>query len=67
MTNYSRSKCPKCENSRFEMVEDAPEGSNFKMMFIRCTSCKTVIGVGDYYNIGTLIHELARKLNVRLD
>jgi len=36
-------------------------------MFIRCSSCGTVVGVTEYYNIGAKLDILANKLNVRLD
>lgn len=67
MSNYSGSKCPKCEGTSFEMVEETPKGSRFKFMFVRCSSCKTVVGFTDYYNIGYLIQNLADKLNVKLE
>jgi len=66
-TNYSYSKCPKCEDSSFEMAEETPKGSGFKLMFVRCSSCKTVVGVIDYFNIGNLVQELATKLKVPLN
>lgn len=61
-----KSKCPKCENSGFEVVEESPYGSNFKLMFVRCRSCKTAIGVLEYYNVGVLVKKLAEKLNVSI-
>jgi hypothetical protein len=60
------SKCPKCENSSFEMVEQTPRGSAFKLMFIQCEACKSVAGVMDYYNIGSVIRELATKIGITL-
>jgi predicted nucleic-acid-binding Zn-ribbon protein len=60
------SKCPKCENSSFEMVEQTPKGSAFKLMFVQCALCNTVVGVMDYYNIGSVLRELARKIGVTL-
>lgn len=56
------SKCPKCEASNFETVVESPKNSNFKVQFIRCASCRTVVGAMDYFNIGKLIHVLAEKL-----
>lgn len=63
------SKCPKadCNSSSFELVSANIRGSNFKLHFVQCSSCGAVIGALDYYNIGSLIHNLAEKLNVRLD
>ncbi len=65
--NYSGSKCPKCESKNFESVLETPSKSNFKLQFIRCTSCKTVVGVLEYYNLGSLIDKLAKKLNITLN
>jgi len=63
----SSSKCPKCDSSTFESVIETPKNSNFKLNFIRCASCKTVVGVLDFYNIGALIRSFANKLNINLD
>jgi uncharacterized Zn finger protein len=61
------STCPKCPNSSFELVENTPRHSEFKLSFIQCSSCGAVVGVLDYYNIGQLIHDLAKKLRVNID
>lgn len=65
--SFSTSKCPSCQKSGFEVVTEEPKDSNFKLMFVRCQWCKTVVGVLDYYNIGTLIKRFAKKLNINLD
>lgn len=65
--NYSGSKCPKCDSTFFENVSETPKDSNHKLQFVRCSSCKTVVGVLDSHNISTLILGLAEKLNVPLD
>ena len=62
-----KSICPSCSNTNFEAVNETPVNSNYELIFIRCVSCKTVVGVLDYYNVGTLIHKLAAKLKVDLD
>jgi len=49
------------------MVENSPSKSNYKVMFIQCSKCGSVVGVMDYYNIGTLISKLADKLGVKLN
>jgi hypothetical protein len=41
--------------------------SDYELIFVRFTSCKAVVGVIDYYNVGTLVKKLAAKLNVELD
>lgn len=63
----NQSKCPNCSNTDFEVVNNTPVNSNYELMFIRCTSCKTVAGVLDYYNVGSLIKKLASKLKIDLD
>ena len=60
------SSCPKCEDHRFEMKESSPTGSEFKIMFIQCASCGTVVGVTDFYNIPSLLGKIAKKLEVNL-
>lgn len=64
MENFSQSKCPKCENTRFEMVEESPTGSKYKVMFIRCSSCKTVVSTEPYFNTGKILENLANELNL---
>ena len=61
------SKCPKCENNEFEVVNETPLNSNYDLIFVRCLNCHTVVGVIDYYNVGTLIKKLANKLKIDLD
>jgi hypothetical protein len=60
-------KCPKCESTEFEVVNETPVNSNFELIFIRCAKCKTAIGVLDYYNVGALVKKLAKKLNIDLN
>ena len=61
------SKCPSCTSTSFETSIETPKNSNFKVQFIRCSSCGTVVGVLEYYNIGALLHILAKKLGFNLD
>jgi predicted nucleic-acid-binding Zn-ribbon protein len=61
------STCVKCGGSSFEISHVSPTGSNFKLMFIQCSSCGGVVGVMDFYNIGQSLHDLAKKLGRPLD
>ncbi len=61
------SKCPCCPSTSFESVIETPKNSNFKLQFVRCSSCRTVVGVLDYYNIGAMLEKLAKKLGVSLN
>jgi len=63
----NKSKCPSCSNNEFEQVYETPVNAEYELIFVRCTSCKAVVGVIDYYNIGTLIKKLATKLEIDLD
>jgi len=63
----NKSICPSCSNTEFEVVNETPVNSNYELIFVRCTSCKSVVGVIDYYNVGTLIKKLAAKLKVDLE
>jgi hypothetical protein len=49
------------------MATESPTGSRFKYSIIRCSSYKTGVGVVDFYNIGQLIHDLAKKLGWNLN
>ena len=60
------SSCPKCGANSFEMKESSPAGSRFKIMFIQCASCGTVVGVTDFHNIPILLNKIAKKLGVDL-
>ncbi len=56
-------RCPKCGNQSFEMVSGEPGNWRFKIMFVQCASCKTVVGTMDYFNLSTLIHELNERIS----
>lgn len=47
-TNYSGTKCPKCEKTDFELAEDTPLDSKYKMFYIRCFHCKTFLQATPY-------------------
>jgi hypothetical protein len=59
--------CLRCGGLTFESKEASPRNSNFRLTFIQCAACGGVVGVLDYYNIGELLHTLARGLGVSLD
>lgn len=62
--NYSGSKCPKCEKTTFEVVQETPIDSKYNLMFIRCSSCKTVISVLESHNINSTLYKIAKKLGI---
>ena len=57
------SKCPKCDSTYFEVETKQPSKSNYKLMFVQCSSCGCVVGTMDYWNIGTKIIELEKKID----
>lgn len=56
------SKCVKCENTSFEMKENSPIGSRFKLLFVQCYSCGTPIGAMEYFNSGSQIEIVTKKI-----
>lgn len=57
--------CVRCGNDTFELIESSPLGSNFKFLFLQCSSCGGVAGALDYLNIGSILTEqsiLLRKV-----
>jgi len=61
------SSCPRCEGSAFESKPAQPAGSRFKVRFIQCASCGTVVGVLEYFDVGTMVQMLGEKLGIRLE
>ena len=55
------SKCPSCGNYTFELKENEPRNSNYKMFFIQCTSCGSVISATDYYSAGVFLKKQEEK------
>ena len=60
------STCIKCGATVFELKEAEPRGGKYKLMFVQCSQCGGVVGATEYYNIGQLIHTLAKKLKIKL-
>jgi hypothetical protein len=64
------SKCPHCKKNLFEIVEQVPSGSRFKMYFVQCSSCGAPIASVDYFPVGQLVtdqEDSIRKLSHKLD
>jgi len=58
------STCAKCGGHFFEMKENEPTGSQFKIMFIQCSGCGGVVGVTEYFNIGSKLLAIEKKLGI---
>lgn len=64
------STCVKCGGSFFEIVEKEPIKSNYKLIFVQCSTCGGVVGVLDYLNIGhrtQILEEQIEKISDKLD
>jgi phage FluMu protein Com len=61
--NHSWTKCPKCEKTDFELVEDFPTKAAFKMYYIRCSSCSTFLQALPYNDTNALIDKLQADIN----
>jgi hypothetical protein len=44
------------------MQEISPQEGAYKMFSIQCSSCRTPIGVTDYYNLGQLLKNQEKKI-----
>jgi len=65
-TNSSHTKCPKCEQTKFEMVKDIPEGSGYQYAYLRCKNCKTFLAILDYLPIGEMLTRIADKIGIKM-
>ena len=54
-------KCVKCGMGFFEVVENSPRGSEYKLMIVQCSSCGTPIGTMDFYAVGTNLTGLIKR------
>lgn len=58
--------CPKpdCNSHLFSTQILEPSGSAFKLFAVCCSRCGAVVGVMDYYNLGSMLVKLGKKLGV---
>lgn len=57
------STCPKCGGHLFEIEENSPDGSAYKIYFVQCTSCGNPVGTEDFFNVNSQIEILEKKIN----
>lgn len=62
MIPMSTTKCPKCQSVGFESYAESVTGAKYYITFIRCSSCKTAVGVMEPEHISAMIRDLAAKL-----
>ena len=56
------SACPKCDGNHFEIKTIEPRGCNYKENLVQCTSCGVVVGVLEYYNVGSLVKDQEKEI-----
>ena len=56
------SKCASCGGFIWEIAEEVPNESAFKVNFIRCSLCKVPIGVIDYYHTHTKLEQIEKTI-----
>jgi hypothetical protein len=61
--NHSLTKCPKCDKTIFELVEDFPLNSRVKFWYMRCHSCRTFLYASPYQDTNTLISSLQADID----
>lgn len=57
------STCPHCKGALWELSLEEPQGSNFKLFFVRCFACKAPIGVMSFYDTYTKLEKIKNKVD----
>lgn len=57
------STCTKCSGHLFELSEQSPSGSNFKMYFVQCSQCGGPIGAMEYLSAGAKLTGLEGEVS----
>lgn len=57
------STCAKCGNHFFEIAENEPAGSKYKVYFVQCSSCDAPIGVLEYANSAAFLEGIEVKID----
>lgn len=58
------SKCGFCGGLQWEIDEESPDNSAYKVFFVRCKSCKVPIGVMDYYDTHSKLEKIENTVKV---
>lgn len=57
------SKCPRCENTSFELEQAKLSSTHLSYYFAQCSKCKTVVGVIEHQHSGDVISQLNNKID----
>jgi len=58
-------RASRCSLFDADVLDREPDQS-FKLIFVQCSSCRGVVGVTEYYDIGQRITDLATALRIKL-
>ena len=47
---------------RWELVTEEPQGSAFKVNFVRCAGCKVPIGALEYFNLHSKLEQMDKEI-----
>lgn len=56
------STCPKCATSYFELKEAEPRNSEYKIIFVQCSSCGAVVGTMPYFDAGVISKDNQKQI-----
>lgn len=57
------STCVQCRTGSFEVVTVAPTGTQYKYNFVQCSICGGVVGVVDYFAVGSNLDAQSKVIN----
>jgi hypothetical protein len=55
-------KCPKCEQQGFELVEGRPSGTDNSLVYLRCSHCKTFLQAMYAANTNIMVDNLHKDI-----
>lgn len=63
LSNSSGTKCPKCGEADFELVEDFPVHATYNFYYIRCRQCQTFLQAIPFFDTNSKIDTLQEDIN----
>lgn len=57
-------RCPKCNNSSFEIGEIKIQNANYRHNAIVCTSCGCIVGMEEWLSIMHMLDKIGKQLGV---
>ncbi len=60
----ANSACPKCAKSSFEIKEATPAKSHYKIWFVQCSNCGTIVGTMPYFDAGLISKDNQEQIKI---